>query len=128
MVPGPRGPRIAPGPLPRSDSRSRGPFPPASCLITPWFTPGTGVLTWLADQLTGRPSLRGPARRSEAAAAYSTNGLSSTSYAMAAGSTWVMAGQVTRGSLSMTPSRATRASPQTAPAAVTTISNKAVCP
>src|SRR5689334_721184 len=47
---------------------------------------------------------------------------------MAAGSTLVMAGQVTRGSLSMTPSRASRASPQTAPAAVTTISNSAVCP
>ena len=39
-----------------------------------------------------------------------------------------MAGQVTRGSLSMTPSSASRASPQTAPAAVTTISNSAVCP
>ena len=39
-----------------------------------------------------------------------------------------MAGQVTRGSLSMTPSNASRASPQTAPAAVTTISNSAVCP
>ena len=35
-----------------------------------------------------------------------------------------MAGQVTRGSLSMTPSSATRASPQTAPAAATTISNR----
>src|SRR5467141_2352076 len=39
-----------------------------------------------------------------------------------------MAGQVTLGSLSMTPSSASRASPQTAPAAVTTISNSAVCP
>src|SRR6266536_2621287 len=39
-----------------------------------------------------------------------------------------MAGQVTRGSLSMTPSSASRASPKTAPAAVTTISNSAVCP
>src|SRR6185437_2791952 len=47
---------------------------------------------------------------------------------MAAGSTLVMAGQVTRGSLSMTPSRASRASPQTAPTATTTISNSAVCP
>ena len=39
-----------------------------------------------------------------------------------------MAGQVTRGSLSMTPSRASKASPRTAPAATTTISNNAVCP
>src|SRR5438876_968486 len=39
-----------------------------------------------------------------------------------------MAGQVTRGSLSMTPSNASKASPQTAPAATTTISNSAVCP
>src|SRR5581483_2950661 len=48
--------------------------------------------------------------------------------ATAAGSTLVMAGQLTRGSLSMTPSSATSASPQTAPAAVTMISNRALCP
>src|SRR5438445_3280916 len=39
-----------------------------------------------------------------------------------------MAGHVTRGSLSITPGNASKASPQTAPAATTTISNSAVCP
>ena len=70
---------LKPDPLSRSDSRSRGLFPPASCLIAPWFAPGNGALTWLADQPTRRPSLRGPARRSAAATAYSTNGHSNTS-------------------------------------------------
>src|SRR6266566_2037976 len=78
-APGPRRPPIEPGPLSRSDSRSRGPFPPASCLIAPWLAPGTGVLAWLGDQPARRPSPRAPPRRSAAAAAYSTNGHSSTS-------------------------------------------------
>ena len=78
-APGPRKPPIEPGPLSRSDSRSRGPFPPASCLIAPWLAPGPGVLAWLGDQPARRPSPRAPPRRSAAATAYSTNGHSSTS-------------------------------------------------
>ena len=78
-APGPRRPPIEPGPLSRSDSRNRGPLPPASCLIAPWLAPGLGVLAWLGDQPARRPSPRAPPRRSAAATAYSTNGHSSTS-------------------------------------------------
>src|SRR5580704_5153219 len=78
VAPGPRRPPIEPGPLSRSDSRSRGAFPPTSCLIAPWLAPGAGVLAWLGDQPARRSSPRAPARRSAAATAYSTNGHSST--------------------------------------------------
>ena len=62
-APGPRRPPIEPGPLSRSDSRSRGAFPPASCLIAPWLAPGAGVLAWLGDQPGRRPSPRTPPRQ-----------------------------------------------------------------
>ena len=78
-LPVPRSPPIEPVPLSRSDSRSRGALPPASCLIAPWFAPDTGVLAWLGDKPGRGLSPRTPARRSAAATAYSTNGHSSTS-------------------------------------------------
>src|SRR6185437_13064672 len=73
-LPVPRSPPIEPVPLSRSDSRSRGALPPASCLIAPWFAADTGVLAWLGDKPGRRLSPRTPARRSAAATAYSTNG------------------------------------------------------
>src|SRR5262249_47569170 len=76
--PGPRRPPIEPCPLSRSESRSRGAFPPASCLIAPWLAPGAGVLAWLGDHPARRLSPRAPPRRSAAATAYNTNGHSST--------------------------------------------------
>src|SRR5689334_2573468 len=78
MAPGPRSPPIEPGPLSRSDSRSRGVFPPASCLIAPWLALEAGVLAWLGDHPARRLSPRAPPRRSAAATAYSTNGHSNT--------------------------------------------------
>src|SRR5689334_6955334 len=77
-APGPRRPPIEPDPLSRSDSRSRGVFPPASCLIAPWLAIEAGVLAWLGDHPARRLSPRAPPRRSAAATAYSTNGHSST--------------------------------------------------
>src|SRR6476646_7906691 len=88
-APGPRRPPIEPDPLSRSDSRSRGVFPPASCLIAPWLAIEAGVLAWLGDHPARRLSPRAPPRRSAVATAYSTNGHSSTLQAMAAGSTLV---------------------------------------
>src|SRR5690349_9670735 len=77
-APGPRRPPIEPDPLSRSDSRSRGVFPPASCLIAPWLAIEAGVLAWLGDHPARRLSPRAPPRRSAAATAYSTNGHSNT--------------------------------------------------
>src|SRR6185437_6847470 len=77
-APGPRRPPIEPDPLSRSDSRSLGVFPPASCLIAPWLAPEADVLAWLGDHPARRLSPRAPPRRSAAATAYSTNGHSST--------------------------------------------------
>ena len=92
----------------------------------PWVAPAIAPTAGRPENAAVLLSRRVPARRSTAAAAYSANGARTTSYPAATGSTCLIADHVTRGSLSMTPSSAIRASPQTAPTAVTTISNRAV--
>ena len=100
---GPRRPPIAPGPLSRSDSRQprRSPRP---LRIAPWFAPGTG-----ARAPAGRPAGPPAARARQAQRRRDRvqhERAQQHVVATAAGSTFLMAGQVTRGSLSMTPSRA----------------------
>src|ERR1700734_4038826 len=112
--------------LPWLDSRSRGEPTPAICRTAP-------LAAAPAAQAAGRAAIPGdpsrgrtnPATRSIAATVNRTNGLSSTSYPAATGSTCLIAGQVILGSLSMTPRPAIIASPQTAPAAVSPSSNSA---